>query len=381
MAVDSLDVLLQYAEDHPFITALVSATVLITLTSMSPGRMLGISKRKYYHARKTLSVKSKDGQTTSFAELCKSVSPTCRLNPFLFNGHLQTIWTVLKKEHISIYYRRHIFQNEDPTYTGQFSVDFVTAPYKGHDAALPPRTTYYTDQEFDNIGSLDTRPMLVMLHGLKGGSHEIYIRHVLAPLVGDGGWEACVVNSRGCSNSRITTSVLYNARATWDIKQTVQWLRKTFPNRPLFGIGFSLGANIITNVSRTFISRNVGCITDSAVLNYLVYRRGGEQLCVQSCVHHVQSVGLAGKQPCFAKDMVQAKRVLQNIGVKYEGSFRRVRVLSPFLSRTTYHGTDKVSVNSHVEQIVENPKINVDLVRSCKHLYEFDRYAFLPPPI
>lgn len=252
MAIDTLDVLLQYAEDHPIITALVSATVLITLTSMSPGRMLGISKRKYYHARKTLSVKSKDGQITSFAELCKSVIPTCRLNPFLFNGHLQTIWTVLKKEHISIYYRRHIFQNEDPTYTGQFSVDFVTAPYKGHDAALPPRTTYYTDQEFDNIGSLDTRPMLVMLHGLKGGSHEIYIRHVLAPLVGDGGWEACVVNSRGCSNSRITTSVLYNARATWDIKQTVQWLRKAFPNRPLFGIGFSLGANIITNVSPTF---------------------------------------------------------------------------------------------------------------------------------
>lgn len=252
MAVDTLGtlhVLFQYAEDHPLITALVSATLLSTLLSMSPGRILGVSKRKYYHAPKTLNIKLKDGQSTSFAELCKSVIPTCRLNPLLFNGHLQTIWTVFKKEHIPIYYRRHIFQNEDPTYTGQFSVDFVTAPYKGSDPALPPRTTYYTDQEFENIGSLDTRPMLVMLHGLKGGSHEIYIRHVLEPLVGDGGWEACVVNSRGCSNSRITTSVLYNARATWDVKQTVRWLKKTFPNRPLFGIGFSLGANIITNVS------------------------------------------------------------------------------------------------------------------------------------
>jgi len=48
--------------------------------------------------------------------------------------------------------------------------------------------------------------------------------------------------------TKITTSVLYNARATWDIKQTVKWLKKTFPNRPLFGIGFSLGANIMTNV-------------------------------------------------------------------------------------------------------------------------------------
>lgn len=251
MATEALQVLFQYAQENPFVTALVSATVLTTV-AMSPGRMLGISKRKYYHGPKTLDVKLKDGQATSFAELCKSVIPTCRLNPFLFNGHLQTIWTVLKKEHISIYYRRHIFENDDSTYTGQFSVDFVTTPYEGSDATLPPRTTYYTEQEFEKIGSLDTRPMLVMLHGLKGGSHEVYIRHVLAPLVRNGGWEACVVNSRGCSNSRITTSVLYNARATWDIRHTVKWLKKTFPNRPLFGIGFSLGANIITNVSRSF---------------------------------------------------------------------------------------------------------------------------------
>lgn len=60
--------------------------------------------------------------------------------------------------------------------------------------------------------------------------------------------KACVVNSRGCAGSKITTPILYNARATWDVRQAVKWLRKTFPNRPLFGIGFSLGANILTNV-------------------------------------------------------------------------------------------------------------------------------------
>ena len=50
--------------------------------------------------------------------------------------------------------------------------------------------------------------------------------------------------------SKITSSVLYNARATWDVRQAVKWLRKTFPNRSLFGLGFSLGANILTNVSK-----------------------------------------------------------------------------------------------------------------------------------
>jgi hypothetical protein len=34
--------------------------------------------------------------------------------------------------------------------------------------------------------------MLVTLHGLSGGSHAVYRRHMLAPLVSEvGGWEAC----------------------------------------------------------------------------------------------------------------------------------------------------------------------------------------------
>ena len=57
-----------------------------------------------------------------------------------------------------------------------------------------------------------------------------------------------MVNARGCAQTKIGTPILFNARTTWDLRQVVKWLRKTFPNRPLFGLGFSLGANILTNV-------------------------------------------------------------------------------------------------------------------------------------
>ena len=224
------------------------ATVTLTWI-MGFGRLIGHAKTNLYHAQQGLMLRTKDGRSISFSELCKAVTPPCRLNPFIFNGHLQTMWTVVKSQDIPIYYKRKIFENEDPTYTGSFAVDFVVRPYEGEDSSLPPRTTYFTEHEFANIASSDSKPMLVTLHGLSGGSHEVYLRHMLAPLVSDvGGWEACVVNSRGCAKSKITSSVLYNARATWDIRQTVNWLRKQFPNRPLFGIGFSLGANILTNV-------------------------------------------------------------------------------------------------------------------------------------
>ncbi|KAJ9663547.1 hypothetical protein H2198_000813 [Neophaeococcomyces mojaviensis] len=211
-------------------------------------RLLGRARSSFYHGKNSIRLKTKDGAETTLADLCKSTLPPCRLSPFLFNGHLQTMWTVVKTEAVPIYYKRKVFEQEDPVYPGSFAVDFVTKPYNGSDAKLPPRTSHYTDSEFANIGSDDSKPMLVALHGLSGGSYELYLRVVLAPLVTEeGGFEACVVNSRGCANSEITTPVLFNARATWDIRQTVKWLRKTFPNRPLYGVGFSLGANILTN--------------------------------------------------------------------------------------------------------------------------------------
>ena len=224
-------------------------TAVTLISTMGFGRIVGHAKSTFYHAQQELMLRTKDGRSISLPDLCKAVIPPCRLNPFIFNGHLQTMWTVIKSQDVPIYYKRKIFENADPTYTGTFAVDFVVRPYGGEDNSLPQRTTYFTEQEFAGIAASDSKPMLVALHGLSGGSHELYLRHVLAPLVNDvGGWEACVVNSRGCAMSKITSSVLYNARATWDVRQTVKWLRKQFPNRPLFGIGFSLGANILTNV-------------------------------------------------------------------------------------------------------------------------------------
>ena len=212
---------------------------------------VGYSKVDFHHSSETITLIDGLKRGRVFAELCRSVVPPCRLNPLLFNGHLQTIWTVVREQDVPIYYRRKVFEAEDPAYAGTFAVDFVADPFDDSDPSLPSRTAYFSSRNYsDGPGaSLDKRPMLVALHGLSGGSHELYLRHVLAPLVSkDGGWEACVINARGCAMSKITSTVLFNARATWDMRQVVRWLRRRYPNRPLFGAGFSLGANILVNV-------------------------------------------------------------------------------------------------------------------------------------
>ena len=216
---------------------------------MDFSRVLGHAHISYCAHAEPVSLPSKDPHSTpiSLLKLCEEVTPPCYLRPLLFNGHLQTFWTAVRSYDIPVYYKRRVFSAEDQTFAGTFAVDFAVPEYQGIDDSLPPRTTYYTDSEFEELRSEDDTPMLVILHGLSGGSHEIYLRHMVKPMI-DAGWEACVVNSRGCAMSKITSGVLYNARATWDVRQIVKWLKTRFPNRPLFGLGFSLGANILVNV-------------------------------------------------------------------------------------------------------------------------------------
>ena len=283
--------------------------------------LLGYAKQSFYHSPNPIQLISRDGEKTDFLQLCKDTTPSCWLNPFLFNGHLQTFWTAMKSQDIPIYYKRRVFEAEDPAFVGTFAVDFVVPPYQGTDEALPPRTTYYSDVEVDEIGSLDDKPMLVALHGLSGGSHEMYLRAVMRPIVKEG-WEAVVINSRGCAKSAITSTVFYNARSTWDIRQVVKWLRKKFPNRPLFGIGFSLGANILVNVrildklALTFREMNL-----MSPLHIIVSWRGRLRLSSESCRSVFKSMELGGRLISASAILAWPRSLLKDNGVQYERPF------------------------------------------------------------
>ncbi|KAJ5092329.1 AB-hydrolase YheT, partial [Penicillium alfredii] len=303
----------------------------------------------FFHAKdnKLLLTKVSDKpgakEQTTLVDVCRAATPdTCHLNPFLFNGHLQTAWTVVKFDSVPIYYKRKMFEADSPMYTGQFAIDFVVRPYDmppdgeltdqarkyTMPSGLPPRTSFYSEDEFSAVPSNDTKPMLVLLHGLSGGSHELYLRHVLAPLMADGSWEACVVNSRGCAQTKISSGVLYNARATWDVRQAVKWLRKTFPNRPLFGIGFSLGANILANY--------LGEEGDACQLRAAV-------LCASPWNLDVSSANL------------QRTWIGREVYSKTMGS------------------SMKNLFEQHAEEVSKNPRVDVEAVRNTTYLHEFDR--------
>lgn len=246
------------------------------------------------------------------------------------------MFTAWKNPGPPVYYKRHISTSDHTIYPGTFAVDYVVTKSEGEAATkepeLPERTTFYTDKEWENIGSDDNKPMIVALHGLSGGSHEVYLRETLAPLTA-AGWEACVVNGRGCALSKITTPHLFNARATWDVRQTIKELRVRFPNRPLYAVGYSLGANILTNYCA---EEGDKCVLTAAVSNSNPWN-------LEMCNVELNRTWLGVE--------VYSRTMGQNLVGLY---------------------------NQHKDQILQNKDIDREAVENCRYLYEFDRHVQCP---
>ncbi|KAJ1965302.1 Telomerase reverse transcriptase [Dipsacomyces acuminosporus] len=93
----------------------------------------------------------------------------------------------------------------------------------------------------------DDRPVVVLSHGLSGGSQEMYIQETVKHLTSAPySFRTVVVNFRGCAGVKLTSPVLYNAGFTSDYGFALGHVKARFPNSKLMGIGYSLGANLLT---------------------------------------------------------------------------------------------------------------------------------------
>lgn len=252
---------------------------------------------------------------------------------------MQTMYTAVKDPGPPIYYKRKIFDSNHSVYPGQFAVDFVVSKEEGEAALqstdgteLPERTRNFAGADWEAMRSDDNKPMLIALHGLTGGSHEVYLRETIAPLTA-AGWAACVVNGRGCALSKITTPQLFNSRATWDVRQTIQILQQIYPNRPLYAVGFSLGANILTNYCG---EEGAKCVLQAAVSCSNPWN-------LELCNTELQRTWLGLEIYC------------RTMGKNMMGLFDR-----------------------HREQILKNTEIDLDAVLKSRYLFEFDRQIQCP---
>ncbi|KAJ2745983.1 hypothetical protein GGI20_001747 [Coemansia sp. BCRC 34301] len=93
----------------------------------------------------------------------------------------------------------------------------------------------------------DKRPIVLLSPGLSGGSQEIYVQATVKRLTSEPyNLRTVVVNFRGCAGVKVTTPVLYNGGLTSDYGFAVDHVHSRFPDSKLVGIGYSLGANLVT---------------------------------------------------------------------------------------------------------------------------------------
>ncbi|KAH3902344.1 related to Putative esterase YMR210W [Saccharomycodes ludwigii] len=207
----------------------------------------------------------------------------CLFHPIFNNGHLQTVYAsflnsstnnnptlargLIELPTLIVTYKRLILDYPDG---GKGALDFYVNDSTSNDCnadvqdkscnlpenvnsqkkPLPFNITYFTQGEVDKLfyegnNINDSSPMVIFLHGLTGGSNEGYITSILSKLPSH--FKSCVLNSRGCNNSTITTPFLYNGYWTNDIRYTIKYLRQIYPKRKFYLLGISLGSSVLVN--------------------------------------------------------------------------------------------------------------------------------------
>lgn len=143
-----------------------------------------------------------------------------RPTPWIFNGHLMTILGVVFRSLPEIDFHRVLLPVDD--IGGTIAVDWHTKPYQG-------------------------QPVLLILHGLTGGSDNEYVRWMTLSAASQLDVCCVVVHARGCGRSQLTSARSFCASNTDDLRLSIKYIRSIIGEQtPLFAVGYSLGAGILT---------------------------------------------------------------------------------------------------------------------------------------
>lgn len=123
----------------------------------------------------------------------------------------------------------------------------------------------------ESRGKKSINKLMIMVHGLTGGSETTYMREISKDYAARG-YKVAIVHNRGISDTPIVTPLVYHAAFTGDIKDSIRYIRNKYPNVPCYALGVSMGANLLTKLfgeTHEFDDYILGFVSVSNPLNML----------------------------------------------------------------------------------------------------------------
>lgn len=171
-------------------------------------------------------------------------------------------------------YKRQYVATHD---LGVISLDWVLTP-----------KTLSNPLNYENLEKDDK--LLVIMHGLTGGSEANYIRDIVEKFCEVERLKIVVVNYRGISESPLLTPFTYHIGYYHDLLTAMEFIREKYPDLRCYALGTSMGANIFCkllanhhefddyikgfiNVSNPFNAFEVEKRNRNGVLDYFLSKR------------------------------------------------------------------------------------------------------------
>jgi predicted alpha/beta-fold hydrolase len=147
-----------------------------------------------------------------------AIPPPYAAPRWLPGGHAQTIYAALAAPRPTVTYRRERWDTPDG--------DFIDLDWLDG-SPLPPRS-----------------PLVVLFHGLEGGSQSHYALALMAALQRTA-WCGVVVHFRGCSGEPNRLPRAYHSGDSGEIDWVLRRLKALRQGAPLHAVGVSLGGNAL----------------------------------------------------------------------------------------------------------------------------------------
>ena len=164
------------------------------------------------------------------------------MKTFFQNPHLQTLYaTFYPKPKINTHYQQRFTLSDG---------DFVDCVW------------------YEKPYAEDTRPIVILFHGLAGSVSSPYILRTMQDLHRRG-YRVVLMHFRGCSGVPNLLPRSYHSGDTQDAKEWIGYLRQHYPSVPLFAIGFSLGGNMLLKLMGEFSEEQLlqGAVAVSAPMD------------------------------------------------------------------------------------------------------------------